>query len=285
MKPSGYNYLFKLSIIVVFILFSIILISRYIMSEHYIYTWDWAIYWNKFLEMRNMWSMSCTETIDFVIKSVRKDDYNYFSPFLLQFSRYLGLGSDRTDFILSTALLFGLPVYISYIILIAKNSTSIGWKFPKIIISSVFLFLVQPIFWGPILKGVLGVEGMSLIFLLLIIFLHEVKRRENSFLPYIAYSLLSVILIIIRRWYIFWVLSFWIVILIYSVWIFVTDLLDRKKFNWLIFNYFLTGSITIILLKFALGSVFFNFTHTDYRTLYSAYKSGSSLMHQMQTLP
>ena len=139
----------------------------------------------------------------------------------------------------------------------------------------VICILFTP-FLIPIRFGFIDIIGLIFIFLILNIIVKKEFLRNLDFKSSILIGVLLLILVFSRRWYSFWVVSFFGGMFITCV-IYLLRTKDWKSFKFSIINVFIIGSVTTLLMLCFFYPFFEMSVLKDYNDIYSAYNRSTTL--------
>ncbi|MFB0528002.1 MAG: hypothetical protein ACETVT_03900 [bacterium] len=253
-------------------LFTINFINR----ENYIYFWDCIHYWAKYVEISDLFRINPLGTIRNVIHSIRYMEYNKIAPFLLMPFGFL-FGKERMPYILSIVNIFAFPSVISFVLLYKRVVGKIHDDLPVAVsFIAVFTMLTFPFFWTPILYGYVGVGGFFVINLILLTYLKQPFSKQST--GNVLYlGLLIPVLVLFRRWYAYWAVSFYIA-LAFNVLILSFPKHHSETKRYLV-------SLLKVLLVVLVSAMFFmiatpvaiKIIKTDYADIYSAYRFSTTI--------
>jgi hypothetical protein len=183
---------------------------EFIKREHYIYFWDRSGYWERVVSITDHFPKDPYGTIRDLYYSVtiRGDDYNLFPAFLLM-PVTLFFRSGRLAYILSIVNVFAFAAAASFALLHLRLSKLSAQSSPILPLISVGVVLLSPNFWNPILYGYLDVGGVVIVNLVLLFYYTKYSSAQNT-RDSVIIALLIPIMILFRRWYAFWAVSFYI---------------------------------------------------------------------------
>jgi len=254
--------------------------AYFVAQEHYIYYWDWSGYWDRYREISNSLREHPIGTLHALVGSVRRDDYNSLPVLGLVPFEWL-FGPSRLTYIFAITNLFLLPA--TFVLgLLAERIDQLGP--PKrpfspfgLVLASSTILLLHPL-WAPILRGLPDVMGIILIGIILLL-LFTTPPAEQKLHNLVATGLLLCLLVLLRRWYLFWVVAFFPAFATAHV----LDIYQQHGMAW---RRLMTplGSALIIGLTFTLA--LFGFATplalraigTNYSDIYSAYRGSGSVL-------
>lgn len=258
---------FKLLFILALLLFFAGVII-FIKSENTVYYWDYAREWNffkrsgLFLEQQGL-----LKFINYVIESVRQAQYNKLFVTPLLFFHKL-FGPTRVSFVSAVTLVYGFGALASFgyfIYSFLSKSERKQLYLPLVLILSLFI----PQFWLPIVRGYVGAGGLIFIFLIWSIHFRKTDSSDASYLK----ILLLVGLMLFRKYYVFWVISYLVTWFVESL---VYLAYGKEKKLWLITKVLLVTIFTGGVYYLSTYPMLRSFFSTDYKSIYSAYFQAGS---------
>ena len=249
-------------------LFVIIFISQ----ERYIYFFDTAGYWIKYQDFGQLFKKDPLNAFVVLIHSVRQEHYHYL-PVAPLVPFYLLFGEGRLPYILSIVNTYTLPIILllfSFVNKISLNASS-SRSFLVCFLALLVTFLL-PSFWLPVLLGFPDVIGVLIILIILYIFFSKLIE-ERTYVALGGMGFLLTLLPLLRIWYAFWVVSFFIAAIIERI-IFAFDKyrFDIKKYLISLRSLFVMGSAAALLFLAVATPFARQILRTDYRDILSAYR-------------
>lgn len=258
----------------------------YIRQERYIYFWDFDMYHYLYRALGRRFSESPVDAVHAIVASVRADDYNMLPTlFLMPFSFVFGSG--RLAYILAVTVSFAFPAIFLFTRLMdhlhrSDSRPNEEDKFLFLLIA-IAVIALAPQFWLPILRGYVDVIGLNVIFLVLILYLRR-DIAEHSSRHLIALGLLLSLLILLRRWYAYWVVGFFCAM---AASILVSALLDRPPMTTLkrsCKNMVIVGATAVLSFFVIATPIAMNMLTTNYREVYAGYRSSDSIVFHVASL-
>jgi hypothetical protein len=246
LKPWMKTGLFFLLWAIVLVCFSII----YIVKSRYIYFWDDANYWDL---AREIASGSMSDGFwQSVYNSIGSMNYNYVAGLISALFAYL-FGGSRMVFVLGITVMYLLPSMIMMYALTKKFGTS-----PELTVT--IIMLMCPAIVCIAFLGFVDIGGLFMCLLCYMLYFTGEEQKQSVWKS-IAIGALLVVMMVWRRYYAFFAVSF-ITAMIADV------LLFRKKWYCV---------LAVVLTAAALILVFFrdfllNILLADYGDIYSGYK-------------
>lgn len=264
------------------IIFSILILSLvvcfvswFVGKEKYIYYWDYSNYFSLYKELGAKFLNTPLKALDSIFISIRKADYN-ISGIVPLLPFYYTLGSNRFSYILSIALTYALPLIIGFpffieeIFGLKKHAT----RFERILLFFALSALIGllPQLWTPILLGYIDIAGLAVIFFILYFYLRK-NLSEQSLKELILIGVLLSALVIVRRWYAYWVVGFFFAAATLEIIKALNGSTKIQNFK-TSFKKLLIIGLSALILFFALATkVALRMLTTDYSEIYSAFGS------------
>lgn len=190
-----------------------LLAAWFVGQEHFRYFWDYSNYWERWMVVGDNLRHSPAGAITDLLVSVRYADYNHIAALiLLPFGFLFGWG--RLPYILGIVNLLALPGAVAFLFLMHLLAGRWGWLprwKPALSALALLVLLLLPAFWDPLLFGYVDVGGVALVFVMLWVYF-QAPGPEISWKRLGLLALLAVALLLFRRAYSFWVLSFYLVV-------------------------------------------------------------------------
>lgn len=253
-------------------------IAWYVLTQKTVFYWDESGYWTLAIELTRAFRENMSVGVDLILKSLHTD-YNLLPtlpiiPFMMFF------GESRLVFILAITNLYLLPSVLMFAHLFDRfflQKTKNKQLVSSIVILATALF---PAALFPVLSGQIDAVGLPAIASIMFI----MTRMTGEVVRPLYAILLGVnlcLLVVLRRWYSFWVVS---AALAYAI-VYATRLIvvARKKKRPLL-SIFISArqqiinigiaSFVAIFLLYLLFPYLFHAYFVNYADLYSAYRSG-----------
>lgn len=253
-----------------------VLVYSFVINEKYIYFWDYSGYWASWINISEIFTKNPSKAMAILWDSIRYSDYNML-PVMMLIPWNILFGDSRVSYILAIANLFAIPSAILILYFIKKN---VIHENNKSLILHLFIFMIillLPQLWIPLLRGEVGVVGIAIIACILIIYFKKPVEDQDFSSIFIIGALLC-LLILMRRWYAYWTVSFFI-----SVFVDVLIMEFLKK-NYSIKSHFKSlwnvikiGILSSLLFFFISTPYAMKMLVTDYSDIYSAYKSNDTV--------
>ncbi len=249
------------------------------MNTRQIYTWDQTCYYNNQMSLLESFEESFIRGIKDVVKTTYSSDYGYF---LLSFTTLIFSFTNKTPalFIIVFMITEILPVMFVLLLNIINicNKTKIKERKLLVILSSIVL-LVFPLLHKAAFTGQPDIFGLFFVGLITLI-LSNYKFEEKDFVKWGLIILFSFLLAITRRWYIFWMIGYYIAYGIFTILEAILDkdkeLLKRKIKNALTFVVIAVLALTLLLFPIMYKTIVAN-----YSVSYSDWNMGG-LSHEVR---
>ncbi len=241
---------FKLCFVGSLCLLALIFAVAYVLMSKTVYFWDDSTYWD-------IGRMLADKPLNFgfikdVYNSAGTSDYNYFVavPVALWMKLF---GITRVSYTISVVIFYLIPAYIA-VYLVAEKLSS------KPLFAYTVTLLMLPSMWYITVIGFIDVAGV--VIALMCYFLYITNVLDNKkYLKYILLGVMLAFIMIIRRYFAFFTVSFVTVMVIETI-------LLHRNFKELIVTLLSFGFVLIVLFY----PFFVNILLRDYGVLYSSYK-------------
>lgn len=231
-------------------------------------TWDESCYWMNTIKVTSFHIM---EAIKQLIRSVNNDEYNLLASFLLQPIFYF-TNKSFDSYIFSIFFLYVIPCIISFSFLTSKCNHLIASKKSVLpVFLGIAAFVLLPQIHFPTLFGYLDIVNLMFIFAIYTI-ISEYDFSKFHFKKSLWIGICVFMIALLRRYYMFWILGFYIAIFItYFIYDIIKtrsikDYLQRSK------NIILTGLISLIPLLLCAPLMIYRVLKANYAGSYIAYK-------------
>ena len=218
----------------------------YLVFSKQVYFWDNAGYWESAAGMSKIIFAEPERFFKELVDSIFESDYNQI-PAALPALAMAVFGSNRLAFVLSVLNFYFVPV-LAFMYMVSKNFTGF-----------IIVILCLPMCFYLSVLGFLDVGGVFLGLLVLYIFLCRKPEPGADFLGGVALCLL----ILFRRWYIFFAAGFIFCAVLYTL------ILRGDKIKKFAFTFF--GFLSSFFIFFQ-GYLTKRLLGQDYADIYSAYK-------------
>lgn len=255
-------------VILIFSCFLPAFVLLYIMSdENYIYYYDFSNYWIKTIKYNDIIDEKGFRTIQEVIKSINHDIYNDLAAIpLTLFCKVFGF--DFKYFVFGIYMIFALPTAILFsnlVLIISKNPR------PSFLIIPFFILIFIPLLF-PLRFGFVEIAALVPIGIILNLYFKSDFLNKIEVKRFILIGVLLLVLLITRRYFTFWFISFFITNAVIVFAGYVASSRNSKVLKRGFLNLFIAGISTIILMLIFFYPFFkLNFL-TDYKDLYSGFR-------------
>ncbi len=261
-------------------------VAWYVGQEHYIYSWDYETYHRFYRDLGTHLRQSPVRAISSVVNSVRNSDYNML-PTLFLMPFYFSFGSGRLAYILSIGVLFAFPTIVLFTWLMKElqarraNEKEADALIPFFIAIAIIGF--SPQFWAPVLLGYVDVVGLAVIFIVLTLYFRK-DLEDHSVRSMIALGLLLSLIVLLRRWYAYWVAGFLFAMFV-TAWVGIRHNTHpiaqlRRRFQ----NLVVVGTTAFFSFFTLATPLAERILTTDYRDIHSAYRGSDSLLFHLSRL-
>lgn len=231
-------------------LLALIFSVLYVLMSKTVYFWDDSTYWD-------IGRMLADKPLNFgfikdVYNSAGTSDYNYFVA--VPVSLWMKIfGITRVSYIVAVFAFYLMPAYM-FIYLIAKKMCQ------KPLFACVITLLMLPSMWYITVIGFIDVAGVVVALGCYYLYMTKVLN-SRKYLKYILLGVMLAFIMIIRRYFAFFTVSFVTVMIIETI-------LFSRKFKELFITLLSLGFVLVVLFY----PFFTNILLKDYGALYSSYK-------------
>jgi hypothetical protein len=196
----------------------------YVHHEHTLYSWDYDGYWAMCGQFEHFY-MTATPVkfVRDVMGSIRDEEYTAEPVVPAAVAIALGekmhlFSFSRAAYIMANGNFYLVPALLLLIWLVSvlqnnKFSLDINAIRPAVWFAGALMALLTPVLWLPLLRGYPDGGGLVFCFLVMALFVrwHQKQRsKTEDTLTWLAIVILLVGLVYFRRWYLYWILWFWI---------------------------------------------------------------------------
>ena len=237
-----------------------------------IYTWDQCGYYQLQINLLKKFDIKFLSGIKKIISTTYKEDYGYF---LLSFTSMFFNLTDKTEnsFILTFVFCEILPV----LFVLLLNGKNIIDKFKvenenKIMISAGLILLCFPLLHKAAITGQPDIFGLFFVGLIVLLTTNY-NFSEKDITRWIYIVICTFLLAITRRWYIFWIIGYYIS---YAITLVITTLLKRDimLFKKVIINGLMFALCASLILLIVLFPIIKRTIIANYAVSYSAWDRG-----------
>ncbi|RGL38361.1 hypothetical protein DXC69_07180 [Paenibacillus polymyxa] len=257
-------------------LVGIIFIYAFLQREHFIYYWDFSAYWNTSIQFNNLLSTDFIAASKQIYASILRDDYSVFPTVFLALPLKF-LGTSYMSYVLAIYTCFLYPSCLILFLLCIKIADQIQLNTKLNVLIIFVLTFTFPIMIAPMLGGYLDSIGLIFIGLsLVILFNNDFERLNVKAILLLAACL--VLLTFTRRWYGFWIVSFFgsIGIAFIFKWILEKDFRFKQLLQ-VILIFFIIGASSALFLVIFFNEFIQRALNNNFKNAYSAYYFGDVL--------
>jgi hypothetical protein len=266
---------------VLFAVFANTFAARFVLKEQYVYFWDLAEYWHDTSLMVYMLRRAPLGAVSKLLYSIRHYDYNYLPTIPLAVPMLL-FGETRLVYILSIVNIYAIPaalVLTAATKVIARRAGRQHTELLSLVVPMVLLTL--PTFWVPTLRGYPDVGGLVLVGAILCLYFRKHPQPISTGESLCCGALLA-LLVLFRRWYAFWAVSFIVLLPLDATFDFWNEGVFDFGAWWKRYQppILIALSFAIVLIGVAWPLVVHMVT-TPYREIYSAYRGNAGLLESL----
>ena len=239
-----------------------------ILTRKFIYYWDYSCYYNIQIKTINYFNKGIIIGIKSFINSTWEGEYGSFLNFIPHVI-FNFTNKSINSYLVSCVLIFIPYLIITYSILAKRIIDIIKIKNNKTLMFFLLMisFILMPILHGTFIYGQPDLFGMVFIFIIITLTIdYNFKKLETDRL--ILILLVTFMLTICRRWYIYWIISYYF---LYIISILISNKKDYKK---ILKNIIIYGIIVIVIYFITLLPFIKNTILNNYSSSYSFYSNG-----------
>ncbi len=263
-----------ISILLCFLFYFISLLTR-----KFIYYWDYSCYYNIQLTTMERFQQGLQSGIYYFLNSTYSASYGNFLSFIPQVIFQFTNKTENSyiaSYVLTTIpyIVFSISLFLKT--LLQKNKESLFGL-------SLLTFILLPLLHATSIYGQPDFFGLFFIFMILTLTNHyDFKKIEIGRLLGIFIN--TYLLFISRRWYIYWILTYY---MIYGLQVLYKNRTNKKDLLKILKNASIYIGICIILFIITLHPLMKNIIESDFQGHYIYYKNGGVLdeiIHQIKIL-
>lgn len=245
-------------------------------QEQYIYFWDFSGFWRKTVEFNRSLDKSVMDTLKLTYESMLYQEYSFFPEWFLSLPIMI-LGEYFPRFVVSMFNFFVMPanIMLALIALWIKEKLNIKehW-FVLLAFSFIILFTGNIL---PMKLGYIGSAGLPFIGLIILCLL-SLDFEERQILPSIFIGLNLVIIVLVRRWFSYVAVSFFVAYpLAYLIKHLINRTFEKEKVINFGLNILMMGLTALMILVIGFFPLFKTFITYDYQLAYQSAKVGGYL--------
>lgn len=242
-------------ILLIILLYTFYIIS--ILTRKFIYYMDFSCYYNLQNELSDAFGISLFRGIRYFGGGTWSGEYGTFLSFFVEIF-YKFSSKTINAYLISCVLIFIPYIILSFSLLIKKMCNN------KVFIPSLLIFILMPILHSTFIMGQPDIFGMVFVFLIIFLTI-DYNFKKIEFDRLLLLLILTFALIITRRWYMYFVIAYYI---IYVIKILIEN---KKDFKIIITNGFKFAIISILFIGILLFPMFKNILINNYSSSYSFY--------------
>jgi hypothetical protein len=255
--------------------------AYFVTQERYVYFWDYSGYWLWYLDISALLPEHPLLALRRVLGSVWYGDYSLLPVLPLLPFEWL-FGNSRLTYILAITNFFILPA--AFLIAFLAQRTSSLKRSISLLVPVTAIILTLHSLWSPVLRGLPDAVGLVVIgAILLFHFARPFAEQRWSYL--FTTGLLLCLLMLLRRWYAYWVVAFFPALALAQS----LDIYQRHGLAW---RQYLVAArkaavigLTFLISLFGLAPPFaLRAITTDYSDIYSAFRNSNSLLETAVSL-
>jgi hypothetical protein len=222
----------KIGWVVACVLLLNVALFTYVCHEHTLYAWDYDFYWDMCGQYVHYYlTATHVKFVRDVLGSIRTNEYTAEPVMPAAIAIALGeklhlFSFSRVAYVLANGNFYLVPallLLIWFVSVLQKNKFSLDINAirPAVWFAGGLMALLTPALWIPLLRGFPDGGGLVFCFLVMILFVRwhqEQRSKTDDALTWLAIAILLVGLVYFRRWYLYWVLWFWIAAGILCLW-------------------------------------------------------------------
>lgn len=266
--------------------FTFCFIFWFVRQERFIYFYDSYTYFGFYQDLGTRIWHTPLKALDSIFVSIRKSDYNLSGIVPLMPFRAI-FGGGRLAFISAVGFTYALPTILFFPFVVTRVAgfdpdSRLLDRFGRMIVC-VLTIMLLPQFWLPIVNGYVDVAGVGLIFLIFYLSIRkdiaELKLRQL-----LTMGILLSLLIVFRRWYAYWVVGFFVAVAVVEL---ARAVMHQHSFQRLLRaakNTAIIGTTSVVFFFAFASKVAIRMLTSDYRELYSAFRSNDSILGYLRAL-
>ncbi len=257
---------------IIILLFIILIYGFYfisVLNRNFIYYWDYSCYYNLQISLEESFNISLFDGIKSFIGSTWSGEYGNFLSF---FPEILFNFTSKTidSYVLCCVVIFIPYIIITISILLSKIIEILKIKEKsRFFAVCLILSVLFPILHATFIYGQPDVFGVIFMFLIIALTINYDFERID-FLRLFLLLIITFMLLITRRWYMYFILSYF---LCYGISILIMNFKNKNKLFKIIKNCILYLIIAIMFFGITLFPLFKNIIASDFASSYSFYLS------------
>jgi len=241
---------------------------HYVSAERYIYSWDWATYWLMFQQLGGLLRSDIVAALGEIRGSIAESTYNDL-PILPLMPFELIFGPGRLSYILAITNMGVLPSAALMALVVERASGGRSWA--RFLLCTAALLGLH-VLWAPALRGLPDVVGLVVACAVLLLYFSD-SPQKHSPIKLAGIGFLLCLLILTRRYYLFWAVSFFpAAILAFLLGTPRADLRRTEVFA-VLRNLAIAATVCGAMLLALAAPLMLRIATTDYSAAYAAYRS------------
>lgn len=243
--------------------------------ENFIPYRDYAGFYRSTLELIKAFeNKSAHEFFVMIYESMLYSEYSYFAELFLVLPLML-IGNTYSKFILSMIVCFVIPLTVLiYTIGLHYELISKGNKMQNGVCALVVILFAMNLM--PTIYGYVGSAGLFFIAVIFYLSYEEINSSEFHFDVNALIGLLLLLIVLIRRWFAYTVVAYFVVEGIYHLLVFINKR-DKNRFVTAYMKLFVQGCSALIPMLMFFMPLVRTFTTTDYAVAFSAAIKGTPM--------
>ncbi|MBQ3306691.1 MAG: hypothetical protein IJG68_00700 [Bacilli bacterium] len=253
------------AILIVYLFYSISLMTR-----NFIYYWDYACYYKIQIDTIDAFQSGIFHGLKSFLSSTFSGEYGSFLCFIPQV--FFGITNKTPDSYVSSCTTIFTPYIIYSLALLLKTGMNIlkSKKQELVLGTSLFIFILMPIYHATALLGQPDFFGLFFIFLIIALTInYNFEKLELERL--IVLFLVNYFLLISRRWYVYFMISYY---LCYGISVIISNWKDKKKLKSILKNAGVFIGISFLIYGITLFPLIKNILVNDFKNHYGFYLNG-----------
>ena len=256
------------TILIVYLFYSISLMTR-----NFIYYWDYACYYKIQIDTIDAFQSGIFHGLRSFLASTFSGEYGSFLCFIPQV--FFGITNKTPNSYISSCTTIFTPYIIYSLALLLKTGMNIlkSKKQELILGTSLLIFILMPIYHATAILGQPDYFGLFFIFLIISLTINysfEKLELERLIILFIT----SYFLLISRRWYVYYMISYY---LCYGISVILSNWKEKDKLKVILKNACIFIGICILLFGCTLFPLIKNILLNDFKSHYGYYLNGGFL--------
>ncbi len=176
----------------------------YVSAERFVYAWDWAAYWLQYQEFGALLRSDGVAALGEIRRSIAVSEYTPV-PVLPLMPFEFAFGPGRLPYILAITNAALLPSAFLISWLVERTRARRSW--PRYLLCTAGVLALH-VLWAPALRGLPDVLGVAIGCVILLAWFGDRPPERYTLARLAGIGLLLCLLILTRRYYLFWVVGF-----------------------------------------------------------------------------